>query len=1167
MLNRDIYLYDPMARKLVNEGVANVNDELTEAGFAVLRYELETFVCEGQYQRGLEHILDTYLNNIDRPQQPGIWVSGFFGSGKSHLVKMLRALWLNTAFPDGATARGTARLPQDISDLLKRLDTEGKRHGGLHAASGTLGSDRGDISTRMIVLNIILKSAGLPADYRKAKLVMWLKKEGIYDRAKQLVEASGSVWNRELDSFFLSEELHKALVQLKPSVFSSIETCSEVLIHQYPNVQDISNDDMIKMIHDALSRDGKFPLTVIVLDEIQQFIGDSPQRSNEVQEVVEACCKSIGSKLLFVGTGQTAVTGTTNLKKLEGRFPVRIELSDSDVDTVIRKVVLQKKPESIPEIQSVVETNIGEISRHLAGTSFGHRREDMDFLYQDYPLLPVRRRFWESALRKLDPTGTETQLRNQLTTVFKAIKTNLDQPLGHIIPADFLYFEAAERLIQTRMLPRKFYDKISTWMERGTPEEKLMARACGIIFLINKLTDRDFGKDTKDNKNDKSSEPGAPPKKSDTGLLADPNTVADLLVEDLSAGSSELRSKLPRLLDECEILVNIDGKYRMKTEESTHWDNEFKNQQSLLSNEGSRLDTERINRVRKRIDESIKKVSTGRGDPKGKGGIVVNYEHQLPQDMSERICVWVRDEWMTDENSVRVDALKVGNQSPLIFVFIPKFSPDSLKHALLDFIASSNTLHVRGTPSTPDGIEARAYMETIRKTSEAKIEELLNASFSRAVVFNGGGTEVRAGSFFESIEQAARYSAERLFTSFRFADHPGWDKVFSKSMKGEPDALKAIGASGDINDNRVCNEIFGFIGAGKTGKDIRHHFQEPPYGWPQDPIDAGLMVLWLAGRIHAHDERGKNSDFAKFERKMIPQTVFKVEAAVLDVTQRMNIRRLMQRLEINAKSNEETSYMNDFLNRLTQLAESAGGEPPKPAAPDTSIIREARKSTGNEQILFILSHYDDVSLWIDRWKNIAERINTRWIQWSQLIELVYLSRDLEKSADIDSRAQFIKQRRLLIEEPDPVLPLLKELEDAVRSRLNESRANLLRETDFYMQRLESSDDWKKCTADERAHILEKSGISQVPSIDTADYSKLVSILKQFSFRWWQDTIDALPGRTDKAREMASKLMEPQTQTVDIPRRTLKTQQDTRLWLDEVEKSINSALAKGPVVIR
>lgn len=105
MRNRDVYFKDPESYKLANEGVANVNYESDQQALKVLRFELETFVCDGQYKKGMAHILETYLKNIGESDQPAVWVSGFYGSGKSHMVKMLRALWNNTTFSDGATAR------------------------------------------------------------------------------------------------------------------------------------------------------------------------------------------------------------------------------------------------------------------------------------------------------------------------------------------------------------------------------------------------------------------------------------------------------------------------------------------------------------------------------------------------------------------------------------------------------------------------------------------------------------------------------------------------------------------------------------------------------------------------------------------------------------------------------------------------------------------------------------------------------------------------------------------------------------------------------------------------------------------------------------------------------------------------------------------------------
>lgn len=219
MNNRSIYQVDPLSRKLVNEGVASVNDDKTSQAQAVLRYELETFVCDGQYEKGMAHILETYLKNIDQAQQPAVWVSGFFGSGKSHLVKMLRALWIDTVFDDGATSRGITKLPQNIKELLIELSTQAKRHGGLHAASGTLGASSRDKTVRMALLSVIFKSADLPEQYNIAKLVMWLQKEGIYDTVKSHVEQNGYDWEEEISDPNVAEGLYKALCAAKPTLF------------------------------------------------------------------------------------------------------------------------------------------------------------------------------------------------------------------------------------------------------------------------------------------------------------------------------------------------------------------------------------------------------------------------------------------------------------------------------------------------------------------------------------------------------------------------------------------------------------------------------------------------------------------------------------------------------------------------------------------------------------------------------------------------------------------------------------------------------------------------------------------------------------------------------------------------------------------------------------
>ena len=129
-------------------------------------------------------------------------------------------------------------------------------------------------------------------------------------------------------------------------------------------------------ISDALSAHGQFPCTLVVLDEVQQYISDNADRTLKVQEVTEACIKKFGGRLLFVGTGQSALSSTPQLQKLQGRFRIAVQLSDTDVETVIRQVVLAKKPDKVPPIQDMLATSSGEISRHLVGTRIEPRPED-----------------------------------------------------------------------------------------------------------------------------------------------------------------------------------------------------------------------------------------------------------------------------------------------------------------------------------------------------------------------------------------------------------------------------------------------------------------------------------------------------------------------------------------------------------------------------------------------------------------------------------------------------------------------------------------------------------------------------------------------------------------------------------------------------------------------
>lgn len=1143
MINREVYQKDPSLRKLVNEGVAYVNDDKTELALAVLRYELETFVCDGQYEKGLDQILSTYIANIGAPQQPAVWVSGFFGSGKSHLVKMLRSLWVNTSFSDGATARGIANLPESIKDHLKELSTQGKRHGGVHAASGTLGSGASG-SVRLALLRIVFKSVDLPEQYHLARFVMWMMKEGILDQVRSHVEKDGYTWEEELSNFYVAEGLQQALIAIKPHSFSTPEICVETLLNQYPNVQDVSNDEMVDAIESALKVEGKLPLTLVVLDEVQQFIGENPDRSRDVDEVVSACCKKIGGKLLFIGTGQTAITGTPNLKKIEGRFTLRIELSDADVETVVRKVILAKKADAITPIEQVMQTNLGEISRQLIGTTIAHRQDDIPFFPHDYPMLPIRRRFWENTLRVLDETGTDSQLRNQLSMIHKVIQTNLDKTLGFVIPADYLYFDSAVTLQQTRKLPRKVYEKTMSWIE-GSPEEQLMARACGLVFLINKLSGNNR----------------------EIGIRATVDTLADLLVEDLNEGSSGLRSTLPALLNKCELLMRVGDEYRIQTEESSAWIDEFQSQKSILANQPTRVDTEREDRIRLMFGDLVGKITLTQGNSKQNREAYPLFSAQLPTDHDKKIYIWVRDGWKTDENSVRADARQAGNQSPTIYVYIPKRSADDLRHYLIEYKAAIATLGSRDVPNTPEGIEAKAAMETTKQTAEGKIKELLEETFSGARVFQSGGNEIIANHLQGMVQEAARNSGQRLFPQFSVADQKDWDKVYERAKKGSPDALKAIGDEGEPAKNQVCKQILSFIAGGKQGALIREHFEAPPYGWSGDAIDGALQVLLVGGVIKAQDDHGRAIDPKELERRAMGKSVFKVESTTVSTPQRIQIRKVFQKANIVVTAGQESDGVKPFLEFIQALAEQAGGDGPKPEKPDVSFIHEIRLTSGNEQLITIYNLKDTLLTNIDTWTATADKITKKWPLWGRLLEIAQSAEGTKIASEVKPQIEVITHQRRLLDEPDLIQPLITTLEQALRSELVALAKRY--DTDFSeeLQNLEQDASWQEIEPEVREEIITTCGIVRMDPLSIATIEDLIKTLKRNPISSWNDKIDALRKRFSKAREMAAKELEPKTQTITLPKRTLKSAEDVEDWIEEVSGLLSESIPKGPIILR
>src|SRR5271165_6893188 len=436
MLNKDVLAHDPAEYRLADGGIAKVLFPPDAEQRAILREQLQTFVCEGAYADGLRRMLEAFNAAAGRRGDvPAAWISGFYGSGKSLLAAMLGTLWTNLQFEDGATAEGLVQdMPSEVRAALRELRANAARLGGLLVGGTTLG--RGVHDPVKAVLNVILQVTGLPSgsDIRPALATLWLADEGILGDVRGMLSGD---FVRASQRFLLDNSFAAAALKAKPSLAPDLDTLMDRLGQQFATEPEPTAELLVDIARKALSLGrSQMPLTLIILDEVQQFIREDSNISLTIQTIAEELSSKFRGRVFLVATGQSALGDTQYLEKLLTRFVVTVPLGSADINSVIRKTVLLKKDIAKPEIEKMLDLRAGEIDRHLQGSSLRHTATDRPNDVADWPILATRRRFWERVVAELDRSGLLDTLRGQLGISLDAVKSFGDRPLGVAVPGD-----------------------------------------------------------------------------------------------------------------------------------------------------------------------------------------------------------------------------------------------------------------------------------------------------------------------------------------------------------------------------------------------------------------------------------------------------------------------------------------------------------------------------------------------------------------------------------------------------------------------------------------------------------------------------------------------------------------------------------------------------------
>ena len=1142
MKNKELFTLNPEQVNLKNEGVAKIRAINESEDLSIVEYELKTFVCEGEYHEGLKKILEFYLQNYSSTEQPAFWVSGFYGSGKSHLVKMASYLWNDFEFPNGKTARSIKPLPQDVKDLFVEIDRKQKVQGKLSIA-GTL-RDFPSKDIRYSFLQIFLNSLGLPQQYHHFKFVHWLKKEGMYDGVQAILEASGKNLKTEIERIFVSTALAKAVLEMKPEMADNEAKLLELFRAQFARIETIGREDFVKTIREEilpLSYIDKIPCTLIILDEVQQFIGQDSNLAFDVQLLAEDLCSRFEGKFLLVGTGQNALTDTPILQKLMARFRVPVQLTNTDIQTVIRKTILDKKATAIAPLNSKLDAVSGEISRNLQGTVFGYLTEDKNTLAADYPLLPSTRKFWYKVLQVVDVAGTSGQLRNQLRLIDDSLKTIAEKELGAVVPADFIFTQTRADLIQAGLLLNDTSNLIQGKKAQGGDSE-IEGRILSAVFLLDQITS-DIA---------------------DTGLKSNENTIADLLIDNLNTNSDAFRTKvkalIKKLVDE-KVLMPINDEYKLQTKIGAEWEQEFTKQYIKLNNSGD----DQIQELRReKIIAHFKEKTKGISVTQGTSRMVRDFElwdKETIPNTDHKLNLWIRDGWFENETSVENEIRAAGNNAPLSYVFVKKFRDPELRTEIIKFLSAGLAINAMGLPSTPEGEQAKKSMETRQSQAKTAIQDLVEKICAEAIVFLAAGNKVQSGTLKENIQEALNSIADRQFPDFKGkADFLNWGQALTKALAGNPDALNAISYTGDVDKHPVASEILRYIGnTTKTGKDIRNQFMKAPYGWPQDAVDTMLVMLKNMQYISTSETDLK---VAK-----INQATFKKEIHILGAKDKIAIRKLLQDAGITCPPNQEIfPHTNEYLDKLKTLAAQVSGDAPRPEPINVDFIKEIENKDGNERLIDILQQKDMLQAKFTEWTAKAKLVNDREPQWNLLADLINHAPDEPDMEPFKKETAAIRDNRLLLQEPDLIQPILTAISDKLLTILNKRKEQYNVLYDIRMVDLQANEYFKKLTPEQKHSLLARHQLLVKPEIKALDAHALLLQLNKATLYTWDTKIAALPGQFQSALEEAILLSAPQAKTFSLPRKTITSQAEIDSYLSELKTELETLLKESSSII-
>lgn len=372
--------------------------------------ELDEYVVTKELLKHFRDFFNNYEKGVDGyTDKMGVWISGFFGSGKSHFLKILsyllknstvegkRAIEYFTGRQSDASIRPKIEDPMLIAEMTKAgtIESDVMLFNIDSKGSAKVGSGKEAIvEVFMKVFNEMQGYCGsIPY---LAEFERQLDNEGRFEEFKERFEANaGAPWDKKRQAFaVIQDKVVKTLVEMD---FMSEEAARNWCKNAKGNY-DLSIEKFVSLVQEYCAKKGPNHHVVFLVDEIGQYIADDTQLMLNLQTIVEDLGTACKGKAWVIVTSQEDIDSITKTKgndfsKIQGRFDTRLSLSASNVDEVIRKRVLAKNETATQTLRLLYEQKesiIKNLITFTADTADKKLYADKADFADCYPFIPYQ---------------------------------------------------------------------------------------------------------------------------------------------------------------------------------------------------------------------------------------------------------------------------------------------------------------------------------------------------------------------------------------------------------------------------------------------------------------------------------------------------------------------------------------------------------------------------------------------------------------------------------------------------------------------------------------------------------------------------------------------------------------------------------------------------------